>query len=294
MKFGVAFSTIGPAVEPEGLALVARTAEELGYESVWSVEHVVIPVGYTSRYPYSPSGRIDSGEATDLPDPIVPLAFVAAQTTRIKLGTAAVVLPEHHPLRLAKAVATLDRLSSGRAILGVGAGWLREEYEALGIDFDSRGRRAEASIAALRQLWGPGPSSFESEFFSWPPVESNPKPAQPGGVPIHIAGHAPVVARRGARIADGFMPGVNTPEAFESIVDVLRTECDRIGRDPDEIELTVCCTGSPSAEDVRAYAERGASRVHTVAIAATATEVCAQMAEYASTVMAEVGSEAPV
>lgn len=289
MRFGVAFATTGPAIEGPGLAEIARTAERLGYDSLWSVEHVVVPVGYTSQYPYGQNGP---PEKISIPDPFIPLAYAAAVTSTIRLGTAAAVLPEHQPLRVAKTVATLDRLSGGRAILGVGVGWLKEEYEALQIDFASRGRRLEAMVEALRELWRDGPSSFESEFFSWGLIESNPKPARPGGVPIHITGHAPVVARRAARIGDGFLPGLNSVEEFETIIAIVREECDRIGRDIAEIELTAGCNiASYDVDTVRRFADAGANRVHSVAFGETVQEVCDQLTRYAETVMAEVGIE---
>lgn len=287
MKFGLAFATTGPALDGDGLATIAATAERLGYDSLWSVEHVVIPVGYESTYPYAADGP---PETTPIPDPLIPLAFAAAVTSRIRLGTAAVVLPEHHPLRLAKSLATLDRLSGGRVTLGVGSGWLREEFDALGIDFESRGRRLEASIAAMRELWSEGPSAFSSEFFSWGPVESNPKPVQAGGIPIHIAGHAPVVARRAARIAQGFLPGLNSVEEFEAIVRVVRDECDAIGRDPGELELTAGCNiRSYDVDTVRRFADAGADRVHCVAFADTVQGVCDELTRYAEDVIARVG-----
>lgn len=287
VKFGIAFATTGPALDGDGLAQIASTAEQLGYDSLWSVEHVVVPVGYTSQYPYAKDGP---PEKAAIPDPLIPLAYAAAVTSTIKLGTAAVVLPEHQPLRIAKALATLDRLSGGRVILGVGAGWLKEEYDALQIDFGSRGQRLEAMIDALRALWREGPCSFESEFFSWAAVESNPKPVQRGGIPIHIAGHAPVVARRAARIGDGFLPGLNSVEEFQTIIAVVREECERIGRDIAELELTAGCNiASYDVDTVRRFADAGANRVHCVAFGETAQEVCDQLRCYAETVMAEVG-----
>lgn len=287
MKFGLAFATTGPALDGDGLARIAVTAERLGYDSLWSVEHVVIPVGYASTYPYAPDGP---PEKIEIPDPQIPLAYAAAVTSTIRLGTAAVVLPEHQPLRIAKSLATLDRLSGGRVILGVGSGWLREEFEALQIDFESRGRRLEAMIAALRDLWSDGPSEFSSEFFSWGPVESNPKPVQAGGIPIHIAGHAPVVARRAARMADGFVPALNSVEEFEAVIAVVRAECETIGRDVAELELTAGCNiRSYDVDTVRRFADAGANRVHCVAFADTAQAVCDELERYAETVMQVVG-----
>src|SRR2546427_3294240 len=136
MKFGLMYANAGPFGFPENLAHLARTAEEAGIESLWAVEHVVIPVGYRSVYPYSPSGKIPGPENIPLPDPLLALTFAAAVTTKLRLATGILLLPQRHPIYVAKEVATLDVLSNGRAILGIGVGWLREEFEALGIPFE--------------------------------------------------------------------------------------------------------------------------------------------------------------
>ena len=127
-----------------------RTA---GFESIWTVDHVVVPAGYRSTYPYDPSGRLPSGEDAPFPDPLIWLAYVARETSTIRLATGILILPERNPVVLAKELATLDYLSSGRVTLGVGIGWMKEEFEALGVPFEGRGARMEESIAAMRALW---------------------------------------------------------------------------------------------------------------------------------------------
>ena len=135
---------------------LAGSAEKAGFESIWTVDHVVVPSGYRSRYPYDPSGRLPSGEDAPFPDPLIWLAYVAGTTSTIRLATGILILPQRNPLVLAKELATLDYLSSGRVTLGVGIGWLKEEFEALGIPFERRGERTEESIAAMRALWCAG------------------------------------------------------------------------------------------------------------------------------------------
>src|SRR5262249_28029622 len=174
MKFGVAFANAGPFTFPEAFAHLARTAEEAGFESLWSVEHVVIPVGYKSTYPYDPSGRIPLPESVPIADPLLPLAYAAALTTRLRLGTGIVILPQRHPLYVAKEVATLDVLSGGRMMLGIGIGWLKEEFDALGTPFEDRAARTAESVRAIRSLWKDTPEPFEGRFFRWPALESNP------------------------------------------------------------------------------------------------------------------------
>ena len=160
MKFGLAFSNIEPFAGAVAATRLARAAEEAGFESVWTVDHVVIPAAYRSVYPYDPSGRIGPDD-TNFPDPLIWLTYIAAATSTLRLGTAILILPERNPVVLAKELATLDYLSGGRVILGVGVGWLKEEYEALGVPWEGRGRRGEESIGAMRALWSEDRASYD-------------------------------------------------------------------------------------------------------------------------------------
>ena len=238
MKFGLSFANAGPFAEPEAMVHLAQTAEANGIESIWTVEHVVIPVGYESTYPYDPSGRIPAPENVDIPDPLVSLAYVAAQTTTLRLATGILILPQRHPIYVAKEVATLDKLSGGRAILGIGVGWLEEEFDALGVPFADRASRTTECVRAIRSLWKPEAAPFDGKFFAWGGLESNPKPVQPGGVPIVVGGHTPIAAKRAARYGDGFFPGRGDVESLGPLIDTMRAECARLGRNPDEIEIT--------------------------------------------------------
>jgi probable F420-dependent oxidoreductase len=262
MKFGIAFSNAGPFAQPDTLAHLARSAEATGIESLWTVEHAVIPVGYSAEYPYHKSGKMPGGEKAPIMDPIIPLAFAAAVTEKIRLGTGILILPQRHPFYVAKEMATLDQLSKGRAILGIGVGWLHEEFAALGIDFETRASRTREAVAAIRSLWKGEPEAFDGKFFQWGPVESNPKPVQPGGVPIVVGGHSDISAKRAARYGDGFFPGRGTPELLSHLIDVLRAECKRIGRDPAEIEITLPLPGY-EIDAIRRYGDLGASRLIT-------------------------------
>ena len=153
---GYLFANAGPFADPELFAHLATTAEDVGIESLWTVEHVVVPVGYESTYPYDPSGRMPGPENSPIFDPILPLTYAAAITSKIKLATGVVILPQRHPFYIAKEAATLDVLSGGRAILGIGVGWLEEEFDALGIPFQTRASRTRETVEAMRQLWSPG------------------------------------------------------------------------------------------------------------------------------------------
>ena len=167
MNYGVFFVNVGPFAEPEPFGHLVTCAERNGFESVWTIEHVVMPVGYEATYPYDPSGKIPVPNDTPMPDPLLPLAYAAALTETIKLATGIVILPQRHPLYIAKEAATLDRLSKGRLLLGIGIGWLKEEFDALGIPFAERAPRTDETVRAMRSLWKGAPEAFESEFFSW-------------------------------------------------------------------------------------------------------------------------------
>ena len=263
MKFGLSFANAGPFATPDAMAHLARTAEANGIESVWSVEHVVIPAGYQSTYPYDPSGRIPAPENVDIPDPLLSLAYVAAVTERIRVATGILILPQRHPIYVAKEAATLDVLSKGRAILGIGVGWLEEEFDALGIPFETRAARTSEAVRAIRALWKTEPEPFEGAFFRWPTLHSNPKPVQPGGVPIVVGGHTPIAAKRAARYGDGFFPGRGDAKTLKPLIDTMRAECERLGRDPGEVEIT----GANYAVDldaVKTYQDLGISRIVTM------------------------------
>ncbi len=260
MKFGVAFATRGPLGQPAMLAHLAKTAEDTGIESIWTTEHVLVPVGYKSEYPYDPSGKMTSADNDPHPDPLLPLAYAAAVTTKLKLATGVMILPQRHPAYVAKQMATLDVLSEGRAILGIGVGWLREEFEALDVPFDERAARTRESVAAIRHLWKEGDEPFEGKYYKWGRVQSNPKPVQPGGVPIVIGGHTDISAKRAARYADGYFPGRDDTEGrLSELLAIMREECDRLGRDASEIEITAPLPGF-DPESLHAAAEKGVSR----------------------------------
>jgi probable F420-dependent oxidoreductase len=258
MKFGLMFVNSGPFSNHELLAHLAQTAERCGFESLWTVEHVVIPKDYQSPYPYSKSGKIPGGEDVAIPDPLLPLSFVAALTKTIRLATGVVILPQRHPLYLAKEIATLDLLSGGRVILGVGSGWLKEEFEALGLDFHARGVRTDEAIQVMRACWRENASSFHGNHFNFGPVRSYPKPAH-NDVPIHIGGHSPAAAKRAGRLGDGFFPALGEIPKLQVLFATMREAAQKAGRDPDRIELS--CMARAAVESVKTLQDIGISRV---------------------------------
>jgi probable F420-dependent oxidoreductase len=234
MKLGFSiFSTT--AFNTEAVNFFVTKAEELSYESIWMPEHVAFPASFQSRYPYSPDGKYPGDMDLDCPEPLSVLNYAAALTKRLMLGTVIVILPLHHPLEIGKQLATLDVLSGGRVIFGVGSGWLKEEFDALGIDWKTRGSRTDEIIQALRVIWGQNPSTFHGKHFNFGPLKSFPKPVR-GNIPIFIGGHSPANARRAARLGDGLMPASSAEEAVRAW-EMTKKECRRIGRNPGELEF---------------------------------------------------------
>lgn len=259
MKIGLMFVNSGPFSRPELLAHLAVTAEKCGVESLWTVEHVVIPQGYQSPYPYAKSGKIPGGEDVAIPDPLLPLGYIAAITSKVKLATGVMILPQRNPLYVAKEMATLDLLSHGRTILGIGSGWLKEEFDALGLDFHARGARTDEAIKSLRALWSDNQSSFHGKHFDFGPVMSFPKPAQKSGVPIHVGGHSPAAARRAGRLGDGFFPAIGEIPKLNELFAIMREEAAKHGRKPGAIELS--CMGRASLDTIKKFEDIGITRV---------------------------------
>lgn len=259
MKFGIVFANAGPASQPEHAVALAQLAEQAGFESLWTVEHVVVPADYESRYPYSRDGRMPGGEDVPIPDPLVWLSWVGAHTSHIKLATGVLILPQRNPAVLAKEVATLDVLSGGRMVLGVGVGWLQEEFDAIGVPFAERGARTDDYIAALRALWTQSEPTHQGPFASFTRAKSWPKPAQEGGVPIVVGGHSDAAARRAGRLGDGFFPAQGSFEKLPGLMDVMRKAAVDADRDPDTIEVTA--GGAMDVDAARRYEDLGVSRL---------------------------------
>jgi probable F420-dependent oxidoreductase len=260
VKFGlIAPYAVAPLEAPDCAVALARIAEDCGFESLWTVEHVVMAVEYESVYPYDPSGRTPFTPEVAQPDPLIWLAYVAAATERIRLATGVLILPQRNPLILAKEAATLDRLSGGRLELGIGVGWVREEAQALGTTFDDRGRRADEYIEVMRKLWRERVASFDGAYFRFERVVCEPRPVQEGGVPIVVGGHSKAAARRAGRYGNGFYPLGVGREKLAELIEIVETTAHEYGRDPGGIELTLL--GTPDLASAETLAEQGADRM---------------------------------
>lgn len=238
MKFALHF---GNNTFPDfaGAARLATLAEAAGFDSVFAVDHVVFPDNYASTYPYSATGRLPVGRVGAFPDPLIWIAYAAAVTTRLRFMTGVIILPQRNPLLLAKQVATLDYMSGGRFELGIGVGWLKEEFAAMGVPFERRGKRADEYIAAMKALWTEDGASFSGEFVNFREVSCNPKPI--GRVPIIVGGHSEAAARRAGRFGDGFFPSIGATVDTMPLFDVARRAAADAGRDPGEIEMLAGC-----------------------------------------------------
>jgi probable F420-dependent oxidoreductase len=258
MKLGITFANSGKFSRPELFAQLASDCEALGFESIWTVEHVVIPQPHMP-YPGSNDGQMPGGDQVPIPDPLIPLAYAAAITSRLKLSTGVIILPQRHPLYLAKQLATLDLLSNGRIMVGIGSGWMKEEFDSVQIPFNVRGARTDESIKAMRTLWSDPVASFHGRHFRFHDVKSYPKPVQKNGIPIHVGGHSIAAARRAGRYGDGFFPTLTNPERLLELFAVVRGEAKKAGRQPDQIEFSAMAAPRPDA--VKALRDIGVCRI---------------------------------
>lgn len=265
MKFGIAFANTGPLSLGPNATGVAQAIEAAGFDSIWTVEHVLVPTDYESPYPYSRSGKMPGGTTSDIPDPLVWLAYVAAVTDTLLLGTGILILPQRNPAVTAKEVATLDKLSGGRVRLGIGVGWLEEEFDALGVPFAGRGARTDAYVAAMRALWTGEEVTLDDGYQRWDKAVSLPTPAA-GPVPIVVGGHSEAAARRAGRLGDGFFPGKGSPETLAHLFTVMCQAAEDAGRDPDAIEITAGTPALGGADPLGAVEEMAALGVDRLII----------------------------
>ena len=258
MKLGLFGVNVGPGASPAQARSTAVLAQELGLESLWAIDHVVMPSGYQTEYPYDESGKMMGGaEEVEIADPLTWLAFAAAVTRDIKLGTGVIVLPQRNPVVLAKQAATLDVLSEGRLLLGVGVGWLAEEFDAVGVPFADRGRRHDDYVEAMRALWRDTKASVHNTYTNFDNAISLPQPAG-RAVPIVIGGRSNRSARRAAEIGDGYFPRITEPHQLSPLLAVMTAEAERLQRDPASIEVTVPYPGNPAELTAAAHGDTAA------------------------------------
>ncbi len=272
MKYGTfLFQT-----SPTSLASIAHKAEELGFESLWLPEHIILPTVYKSAYPYTANGRMPAPPDTPLHDPMLVLAYIAGITSKIKLATGVYVLPIRNPFTTAKAVASLDVLSGGRFIFGVGIGWLEEEFEAVGMNFKDRALRTREYVALMKELWTKDDPVYEGKTVSVNGCKFMPKPIQKPHPPIVFGGDTEPSLRRAALLGDGWYGIAESMDGIRGVIKRLREHEREQGRTrPLELTVNPRLGGSPTIEQVSQLAEAGVDRLLLRAGPGTRDEIAA-------------------
>ena len=256
------FATFLRQTQPSGLAAIARKAEELGFESLWVPEHIILPVQYRSLYPYSSSGRLPAPSDAPMHDPMLVLAYVAAITSTIKLATGVFVLPLRNPFATAKAVASLDVLSGGRFIFGVGIGWLEEEFTAVGMNFKDRALRTREYLALMKELWTSADPVYGGRTVSVAGSKFMPKPAQRPHPPIVFGGHTGPSLKRAARLGDGWYGIAESLDGIRTSIAQLRAQERELARaTPLEITISPRLAEPLTLALVNQFAEMGVARI---------------------------------
>lgn len=260
MKFGLIPVNIG-VQSIDQMVGIARHAEATGFESVWTFEHAIVPIDYQSKYPYNPSGKMGVAPETNLVDPLIALAAVATTTTTIRLGTGVNILSQTNPLLAAKQAASLDFVSNGRFMYGVGIGWLQEEFVAMGTPFERRGARFDDYVVAMKKVWSGEVVEHDSDFINWHGFKSYPVPVQKPHVPIVIGGSKGKIYERIALHGDGWYAPTASLDELSTMLANLKRVCAELGRDYGSIEITTMWPGIGGTEAVKAFEKLGVSRL---------------------------------
>ena len=262
MKIGLFGINMAQVDAPDTLLPLMKRVEEMGFESVWTGEHVMIPRDYASAYPFNTSGRIGVPPETHFIDPLIALSHVAAHTTTLRLGTGINLLPQSNPLLFAKQVASLDHLSKGRVLLGLGVGWLAEEFTAMGVPFAGRGRRFDDYLRAVKKVWSGVEVEHQSDYLNWSGFKSYPLPHAPSGPPIIIGGHSPAALRRTVATGDGWFAFPKSHDELSGLLGQLRDRAAAAGRDPATIEITALWRDfADGMASLETYREMGVHRL---------------------------------
>ncbi|MGH7987928.1 MAG: LLM class F420-dependent oxidoreductase [Candidatus Binataceae bacterium] len=265
MKIGFFAIGIANLARPDLLTTVATHAERLNFSTLWAPEHVVFLEQFSSQYPYNRGRNVPIPTETPLLNPFLALTYAAAHTTRIRLATGICLVPEYNPLILAKLSATLDYLSNGRFALGIGIGWLREEFEALGIPWQGRARRTREYIEAMRRLWG-DEKSYRGEFVNFAGALSYPKPRTGTALPILVGGQTEAALKRAAAYGDGWCGFNLTPDETADLIARLRPMLTAYNRDPRAFEYLVSPTASATPADLKAYRAAGVDELYLTSV----------------------------
>ena len=266
MNFGAILTGVGPMADPEKLRRAARKADQLGFHSLWLYDHVAFPTQISESY-----GKIPFSPEMGFLEPVTTLAYLAAETQQIRLGTGILLLALRHPLHVAKAVATLDVFSGGRVIFGVGLGWLAEEFQALGIPFSERAGRLRESVQILRTIWRGGRLQHDGRYFHFPEVTSFPQPLQPGGPPIWFGGAAEGALKRAVELGDGWLSSAGRFQGIEKRVSKVREFMRQQGKD--HFTVAVGAPAEISLEQVEQLQRMGVDHIHLSFPSGSAEEI---------------------
>src|ERR1700694_4044942 len=253
MKLALFGINYGPCADPEVAGQVARAAEAAGFESLWTGEHIVLPDPQVPPSPASPE--------TPFIDSLIALAFVGAHTKTIRLGTGIIILPQRNPVVLAKELASTDVLCGGRLIFGIGVGYLKPEFDAIGAPFDHKGPRAEEFLAAMLALWTMPKPEFHGRFVSFGGINAMPRPVQKPHPEIVFGGHTPPAFSRAARLGKGWFGFALDVEATGKCVDGLRAACKQAGRRFEDLEISVAPRGRVDRDAAKRFADAGVDRL---------------------------------
>jgi probable F420-dependent oxidoreductase len=288
MKFGIFAPLANPFATSDYLEALGSAAEERGFDSIWVAEHVVLFDEYASQYPYAADGRIPVAPGSGILDPFGVLSYLAAVTTKIRLGTGICLVPQRNPVYTAKEVATVDWLSGGRFDLGIGVGWLAEEFEALGVPFERRGSRCRAYIDVMKTLWSDPVSQYSGEFYELVPTRQYPKPVQQPHPPIHFGGESDAALRRVADLGQGWYGFGLQPELLQERIGRLEQLLERRDRRREDIEISICPYMTPaSTELIEGYVAAGVDRVILLAAAPNAEALVSILDNLANNIVAK-------
>ena len=260
MKIGLVPINVGvPNVD--AMVGMAKLSESVGVESVWTFEHAIVPLDYQSKYPYSADGKMGTTPETNFVDPLIALSAIAAATSTLRLGTGVNILSQANPLYVAKQAASLDFVSKGRFMLGVGIGWLEEEFRAAGTPFERRGARFDDYLVAMRKVWTGDVVEHQSDFVDWTGFKSNPAPVQ-DPFPVVIGGSKGKAFERTAKFGNGWFAPTVSPDMLSPLLDQLDKACAEVGRDRSEIEVSAMYLPNPEdLGDVKRYEDMGVARL---------------------------------
>ena len=258
MKFALIPVNVG-VTSVEQMIGMAQAAENAGVESVWTFEHVIVPNDYSSKYPYSPNGKMGTTPETNFVDPLIALTAVAMNTTKLRLGTGVNILSQSNPLFMAKQAASLDMVSNGRFMLGVGIGWLQEEFLAMGTPFEKRGARFDDYLTAMKKAWSGDTVEHQSEFLNWTGFKSYPVPK---ALDVHIGGSKGKAFERVAKFGQGWFSPTMTPDQIKPDLAKLKDACAAEGRDVSEIEVSsMWMLNDDAFDNIKRFEDLGVSRL---------------------------------